>query len=543
MLEKLIENWLDSASEVSYQPIFCQMLLNQGYTVLHSTRHCPIEYGKDIVAIAPDGIACAYQLKGNPDNRLTLTEYRKITPQLLEMINQGIKHPQVQNDKPHRSYLVTNGRIEEEAQQAIVQLNETYIRDGLPNRKLETITRDQLLKWFYQLEDRLWPTELNDMKLLLEVLTQGGDDLFPLDKGHALLSEVLKLLTDDIHCTDAEFKRRISSAALLTAVALKPFSVKKNHWAIISAWVMLSIYLIAAAEKYKKSEDLISDTLKLAEKTVFDELFFLVKEILDKNNYLVEGNEFPDFAVYKWRYTLLVGLCSVFWLWAEKENQWPDEELKIRLLDFIPDTQDDMELWGEAAIPQFLSHIWQILSKGDETQSAAFSKTLFERSVNEPLPHVYYDAEKVIRHKLSQSLECFDPLMEEPSKDYSWFAQQLFLHLVCRNLKETCVELWPEYSRSVVSYSFIPEEPWQFCLYNTKSGVNKSYIPPLTGEWHKLKSDASIPASGLVPDNLLKRPVLLWLWCFLCPQRALSPVIYHVFAALLGIRLSNMENA
>ena len=66
MIEKLIEHWLDSIGELGYQSAFVQMLVGQGHTILHSTRHMPIEFGKDVITIDPDGIPCAYQLKGNP---------------------------------------------------------------------------------------------------------------------------------------------------------------------------------------------------------------------------------------------------------------------------------------------------------------------------------------------------------------------------------------------------------------------------------------------------------------------------------------------
>ena len=170
MLSKLIENWLDNASEKSYQPAFCQMLISQGYTVIHSTRHCNIEFGKDVLAIAKDGVPCAFQLKGNPGGNLTLSQFREIRPQLDELINQRIEHPSVPQSVPHRSYLVTNGRIEEEVALAIGQVNATNERDGYPNRKLETIAREQLLKWAIELEDSLWPSELTDLRTLLEIL-------------------------------------------------------------------------------------------------------------------------------------------------------------------------------------------------------------------------------------------------------------------------------------------------------------------------------------------------------------------------------------
>ncbi len=82
MLERLIEYWLDSATERSYQPAFVQMLVGEGHQILHSTRHASIEFGKDIVSIAPDGVPCAYQLKGNPGGRLTGSQLRDIASQL-----------------------------------------------------------------------------------------------------------------------------------------------------------------------------------------------------------------------------------------------------------------------------------------------------------------------------------------------------------------------------------------------------------------------------------------------------------------------------
>jgi len=115
VFERLIESWLDNASERTYQAPFCQMLAAQGYTVMHSTRHSPIEFGKDVIAKAPDGTLCAYQLKGNPGARLTLTQMRDIQGQLLQLVSQPIKYPGLRTHS-HKSYLVTNGEVDEEAQ-------------------------------------------------------------------------------------------------------------------------------------------------------------------------------------------------------------------------------------------------------------------------------------------------------------------------------------------------------------------------------------------------------------------------------------------
>ena len=94
MIEKLLEDWLDSASERSYQASFVQMLGGQGYRVLHSTRHCALEYGKDVIAVAPDNVPCAYQLKGNPGSHLGVREFRaEIQHQLVQLISQRSYSP------------------------------------------------------------------------------------------------------------------------------------------------------------------------------------------------------------------------------------------------------------------------------------------------------------------------------------------------------------------------------------------------------------------------------------------------------------------
>lgn len=109
MIEKLLENWLDNASERSYQPVFVQMLSAQGYHVVHSTRHQILEYGKDILAVDPDGVGCAYQLKGNPGGSLGLRQFRdEVQPQLVQMMSQAIVFPGFP-DGPHRSISWSTG--------------------------------------------------------------------------------------------------------------------------------------------------------------------------------------------------------------------------------------------------------------------------------------------------------------------------------------------------------------------------------------------------------------------------------------------------
>jgi hypothetical protein len=128
------------------------MLLAEGHTVLHSTRHAPLEFGKDVISIGPDGIPCAFQLKGNPGTRLTLVQLRDIKGQLLELVTQPIVLPGVPAGR-HRCYLVTNGETEEEVHRSLDDINRELENLGFGPKRIELWSRGRLL----EMTNRLGP--------------------------------------------------------------------------------------------------------------------------------------------------------------------------------------------------------------------------------------------------------------------------------------------------------------------------------------------------------------------------------------------------
>jgi hypothetical protein len=117
---------------------------------------------------------------------------------------------------------VTNGFVEEEVVLAIQSLNRRFERDGFPQRKLEVIQRGDLIQDCIELGVKLWPSELKEVKLFLEILLEEGDNLLPKPKLHLLLSHVLGLHEEGSLKLNADaVRRRVTSAALLTSVASK----------------------------------------------------------------------------------------------------------------------------------------------------------------------------------------------------------------------------------------------------------------------------------------------------------------------------------
>ena len=234
MLEKIIGHWLDKASERSFQQPFCYMLSAEGHTIIHSTRHSAMEMGKDIITIDSDRIFCAFQLKSG---NISLAKWRsEVSPQIDDLVCGPINHPSVDPSEHHRSYLVTNGRIEEEVSRAIDDRNRGWASQGLPRYHLKTIVRGELFEKAKRLGTDLWPSELTDVKTLLEMFLEGGKGVLPKEKLASLLESTFTLDSERTP-SENQCRRTIASAALLCAIATSSFTNENNYAAEIEAWV------------------------------------------------------------------------------------------------------------------------------------------------------------------------------------------------------------------------------------------------------------------------------------------------------------------
>ena len=525
MIEKLLEGWLDSASERSYQASFVQMLGAQGYRVLHSTRHCALEYGKDVIALAPDGVPCAYQLKGKPGGRLGLREFRDdIQPQLVQLMSQPIIYPGVPAGIVHRSYLVSNGYYDEEVHRAVDDLN----RAGYLSR-VELIGRGQLLEWAKRLGSDLWPSELANVRELLEIFLHDGRDILPFTRLASILEGVLALRISDLPLKPAESQRAIPSAALLTGIATHHFAAEQNHFAVASAWCLFSVGAIASCERSGAPiRNTIMESLSTAENAIKDSLVALWNEA-QVQDHLVEGNALADPEIYRWRYTLLCGLFSVLWFFPGDTLE--DSGRREAMAKWLKRHHEHLELWGEGAVPSLLAFLF-FLRRADATMrpdhelAALFHAvvTANQKESKSPLPDPYYTFEAVGRFRYGlQATEESSNLREETFIGSSYMAE-LLLHLLARaRFKSPCRNNWPEFNR-LGHKRFIPAAVWQFGLLNCAEGTEETRQYPPEYSWGKLCEDASIETCDYLPQELAARPHLLLLWVIITPHRLTSDI-------------------
>jgi len=541
MHERLLEGWLDSASEKSYQTPFCQMLAGKGHTVIHSTRHCALEFGKDILTIDDDDVPCAYQLKGNPGGRLSLREFQKIQGQLVQLVTQPIVFPDGRSRGNHKSYLVTNGEAEEEVHRAIDDLNRTFEKQGAVGAPLNLITRGTLLDWSKDLGTSLWPSEIEDIDKLLNLLVWNGNDQFPEQEIHDLLVPLLGLSPGDARLNAAALKRRITSAAIITSVSLRNFTLKNNHFAELKAWIIYSYYSIAACGKHDRSYKRNAEmAVTIAEEAIFDCLADLCEEISERSEkiggelpdyLLIEGVALTDNIAYRGRFNLIVSLLSLYWFWCE-ERGWPSEKQKEFVERYMPSDFKKHLLWGEAAIPQYLVFLWYLRAKEKGPKPDYMLKGLLDgiisMNTNHETPGLaspYYTYEDYVRHNLQSLLGLKeDPYQGDSFHDKSYFTEGLMHLLVRTNLKGACKEVWPAFSKLGLSH-FNPEKDWQYCLWRCEEGEEIMLQPPLTKEWADLVHEARDATCKGVPDPLKKHKYLLMLWTIIFPYRAVPTVI------------------
>lgn len=521
MIEKLLENWLDSASERSYQAVFVQMLSAQGYRVVHSTRHTVLEYGKDILAIAPDGKGCAYQLKGNPGGKLGLDQFRRdVQPQLVQLMTQAVVFPGFPQE-PHRAYLVSNGYFEEEVQRAVDDLNRMPYAS-----KVLLISRGDLLNWCKKLGTSLWPSELKDTRLLIELFLSDPKDILPIKKLSSLVSKILAVESIDAKLSGKpEFYRSVTSAALLTGIATSGFAEAENHFAVASSWAFFVVTVIAAAEKHGfKLEEAALETLKLAEAAAGDALSQLWNEFKDREH-LVEGNPLSDSEVYGWRYTTLLGAFSCLALFDDATPQLT-EESRSQLKRWLVQPHRDFYLWGEGAVANLVP--WLVcLRKYDATlrpdlQIAALTQGVIfgnQHKKTFSLVSPYYSFEEIVRFRMNLDKAGEEnPLKRESFAGSSFTAEPLIHLLVRTNLKQKCKELWPDFTK-LSHRSCVADNKWEYCTLQISSGVDQTKVYPSTYTWADLKNESVQQRNELMPLELVKRPWLLALWWQIVPYR------------------------
>jgi hypothetical protein len=522
VIERLLETWLNKANERSFQIPFCHALAYDGYTVVHLTRHCAMEVGKDILAVAPDGVPCAYQLKGVDGGKLTLSAWRDdLSKQIHPLVHRKIVHPSIPPHAHHRSYIVINGDFDEEVLRDIDDFNRASVDAGHPERKVETIVKGQLFQMFKGLQSDFWATNLNDLKTYLELLTEDGQGQLPKEKLATLFESALPFQSEGKKPPSIDqCARSITGCAIICSSAISAFTNAKNHLAEFEAWVLFWAYSLALAEKWGLPLSKLGFAISLAQEAIYSSLGRLCDELMSREHF-VQGDALSDWPLYRVRMTHLLGLMGIYGLWRAqrvKDNrEEPDEDREKFLRSFCKEHGQKGWLWGEYAVPQILAYFFYLRTIDATPRPDFLIHTLIRGIVrnNRPgsgdaLASPYYDAESILPHVLG-----LEPKPLRDSFAGSSYMLEGLMHLFVRaNFKQQMRLTFPEITR-VGFRSFATEEPWQFYLWRNRGiGTNHHRFLKPPHKWCELTALAA-ECEGKDLPNLIKQFPIQYL-CFQC---------------------------
>lgn len=551
MKEKLIEYWLDSIGERGYQAAFLQMLIGEGHTIVHSTRHTPIEFGKDVVSLDASGIPCAFQLKGNPGSRLTLSQFREIRDQIIELIELPILFPTRLPD-PHKCFLVTNGEVEEEVQVAINLINTDLERRGFhPNQRLHLISRGQLLAWAIEHSGNFWPEDFSIHENVIRMYNIDGREQPDLERINDGLDKILGITVKRKDTRKPAFTRSMIAAALYVSMITRNYLNSENHNAIIAAWTSLIAMYTCALERYDYS--LVGDSLKVyeaARASLLNAMIGLLEEIhtslnsldersdvvYDKNVIFLQGG-IADRVLWNARALKVAAIFSILELEdRDRESDFVltnDQRDTVRRL--FPEKPSFFELWGEGAIPQLMAFIFAWRTRDPSNQpDTAYAPILRHiirlnlSSADASIPSPYLSLDDCLRSKLSGIVPASrDYVDEETQRHSSYFAEGLLHCFVRGNYKSTVKSIWPDLTRLHLNY-FRPDRRWQFGIWRLDEGTNISRQLPSRYEWNNLQEDAADVCCSIVPKQLEKDPVILLAFLIFFPHRAAPEVLRYL---------------
>lgn len=507
MIERILENWLTKASERSYQLPFCFLLVQQGKTIVHLTRHCAMEHGKDVIATDVNGTAHVYQLKGVSGGRIKISDWQGMLGQLTQMVLTPVTHPSVNSTQYHISYLVINGDIDEEVQSAITSFNLDWEKKGFPQYKINTIVKGELLTMALENKEWFFPSEIKDIKSVLEFFLQDGKGC--LEKGQ--LSEILYNHLDPYNIKSAaEFKRKATSGALLCSLCTTAYSNEANHVAVSEAWMVYIVNLFRATELSGRELKDIKDELSIAKEIIFGSIANIVEEVQPLDNFLM-SDTLRDGFTFGHRTTIVLGMIA--WLGLAD----PDADIDA-INGIIHKNLKYMTVWGESALPYLLAiyfyHDKHIKIVKSEEVIGVFLTTIVQQifSPTSLFTDVYTTTEMTISSLFSTE----EQEHHSPRISYTLYPFLLFAAKEgCRRFVEA---LWPKISECIF-LEIKMQSLTDLYSWRVREAEEVATHPELTQSWAELLKKAEDFDSSKVPTALVENVDLLPLFWMVFPHR------------------------
>ncbi len=512
MIERLIENWLSSANERGFEVPFCQLLMAEGHRVIHLNSHSPTEQGKDIISIDNKGRLCAFQLKGG---NINMNGWRReVKPELDALIENIVEHPSVRSGFAI-PYLVTNGRLTEPVVAQVTNLNRSNQQRNL--NPLNVVVGSDLLARLVACHGRFLPREPRDFEAFLRLFLANGRDMLP----KARFARFLESQLDPQQVKkNTDVARALASTVILAAYALSAYQRAENHFALFEGWVLVTAHIARLAELKNTPAKSWEPSFQLALGAARLAMTNLVSETLNGRD-LVEGNvEMDGGPPYRARLTILIGASAALAISSRRSDRKSDYVDRLNAL--IGKHHHDMLLWGESAVPFFVSlALWQEQC-GRSAEAEGVGQMLVEAitTLNYPrsgsgLPNPYYGSNRCVAAMCETAS---NPMRRDSPLGSSYTLGALVEFLVRRQRKQTLKLLWSGVTH-IHMCEMNYERPTDFYLWRTYEGQLRQRYVERPQHWVQLATQARADSDRGLPPTLRARPEFALMFMLVYPHR------------------------
>lgn len=520
--ERLLESWLDSQTERRYQPAFIQMLVSEGWAVLHNTRHSPIELGKDVIARDPHGVLHCFQLKGNPGSRVTKSEAANLLVQFQELVHLP-PGPEFLNDQEekHVAVFVTNGEIDEEARLLFERAGTACGQPGVAASRYELWSRGKLLA-MAKPAMRVWPAGIEATRLILNLLAGDGcEPPVPAD-----ISTIMASLFPPDGASSPAKTSALSGMLVISEIIKQRWYEKENHQALHAVTVLVCIAALPLADCPERVA-MIEGYAPLALEHCED----LLREATAKNfepDYAWAERDMLGEIDIMWERRRLVADCAAIVLLGKRDLS---DDLRRYAVNLVTQVTHQVMLWGQAQIPSLVVAFWARslvdAGIGKEFDLAATLQAVEEanRAENEltMLPGPYYSWPDVWALHQNKPHMTDSPIFNDTAHGHLHFGRAIMGMLAKRNLKRTCGQLWSNHTRIIHEEPNLPDHVF-FSAVLTDEGSMRD-IQLRTGFWAEIVNEAIDGGSAPFLDRFTQLAWLIAAYISIVPYRAWTQVL------------------
>lgn len=517
---------MDNQTERRYQPAFIQLLISEGWSVLHNSRHSPLEFGKDVIARDPNGVLHCFQLKGNPGTRVTKGEAQDLLPQVRELLElPAAAFYRNDPDERHVAVFVTNGTIDEEAM-VLLELAAERTRNPLcAAHRFEVVARGHLLARLVKVAGAVWPTSIEGTREIPNLMAEDGQSVPDPKRIGEVLGAAAPTPGEEV--SKPGRAAHLGSLLMIAEIIKAPWYASANHYALFVLTVLASVHALRVADTAQRREA-VQAYAALALEHVQD----LLTEARDRGyepDKVWGGLDVLGEFDIQWERGRLIGDAAAALLLSGQVLSNVDTEWAQRLTLF-PFQQP--AFWGQAGLPAYLLRYWAVagFDRSDApTQLLAMTLNVLVQAAlgeggHKPLPGPYYDFETVWAFKRGIPNLGDEAIYEDSFARRIQFARAMLQILARRGAKAACQAIWPDYSKLIHEEPLLPAERFFDARLVLGSGVLGAATFHQKA-WDDLFRESNDPKDGTLLEPFAPLAWLIAAYVAIVPYRAWTGVL------------------